>query len=63
MRKEQTNNLRYKIYQKKDEIKEYNLKTAPLKSFYSTQNKLHEVNGYGSIEDIKEKINSLIDKL
>ena len=44
-------------------IKEYNLKTAPLKSFYSTQNKLYEIDGYGSIVDIKEKINSVIDKL
>ena len=44
-------------------IKEYNLKTAPLKSFYSIQNKLYEIDGYGSIEDIKEKINSVIDQL
>ena len=26
-------------------------------------NKLYEIDGYGSIEDIKEKINSVIDKL
>lgn len=32
MRKEQTNNLRYKIYQKKDEIKDYNLKLDVLLS-------------------------------
>ena len=44
-------------------ITEYNLKTAPLKSFYSIQNKLYEIDGYGSIEDIKEKINSVIDQL
>ena len=44
-------------------IKEYNLKTAPLKSFYSQQNKLHEVDGFGSIEEIREKVNSVIDKL
>ena len=44
-------------------IKEYNLKTAPLKSFYSQQNKLYEIDGFGSIEEIREKVNSVIDKL
>ena len=44
-------------------IKEYNLKTSPLKSFYSQQNKLYEVDGFGSIEEIREKVNSVIDKL
>mgnify|MGYP003308797534 CR=1 FL=1 len=37
-------------------IKEYNLKTVPLKSFYSQQNKLYEVDGFGSIEEIREKV-------
>ena len=44
-------------------IKEYNLKTAPLKSFYSKQNKLYEVDGLGSINDIRDKINTVIDNL
>ena len=44
-------------------IKEYNLKTAPLKSFYSKQNKLYEVEGLGSINDIRDKINTVIDNL
>ena len=44
-------------------IKEYNLKTAPLKSFYNQQNKLYEVDGLGSIDDIRKKINSVIDNL
>ena len=44
-------------------IKEYNLKTAPLKAFYDKQNKLFEVNGLGSIDDIKNNIHSVIDNL
>ena len=44
-------------------IKEYNLKTAPLKSFYNQHNKLYEVDGLGSIDDIRKKINSVIDNL
>ena len=44
-------------------IREYNLKTAPLKSFYNKQNKLFEVDGLGSIDDIRKKINSVIDNL
>jgi len=44
-------------------INEYNNKTAPLKDFYASQNKLSEVEGVGSIEDIAKKINTVIDKL
>ena len=44
-------------------INEYNIKTAPLKLFYDNQNKLHEVNGLGSIDDIKNKINTVINNL
>lgn len=36
----------------RNRIKEYNNKTAPLKDFYSAQNKFHAVNGIGSIEEI-----------
>ena len=36
----------------RNRIKEYNNKTAPLKDFYSAQNKFHAVNGIGSIDDI-----------
>ena len=42
-------------------INEYNHKTAPLKEFYSAQNKLSEVEGAGSIEDIASKLNEVID--
>ena len=44
-------------------INEYNNKTAPLKDYYSTQNKLHEVMGIGSIEDIANNLNKVIDTL
>ena len=44
-------------------INEYNIKTAPLKEFYSTQNKLSEIEGLGSINDISVKLNSVIDNL
>jgi len=44
-------------------IQEYNNKTAPLKEFYAAQNKLSEVEGTGSIEDIATKLNEVIDLL
>ena len=44
-------------------IQEYNNKTAPLKDFYSSQNKLSEIEGVGSIERIAETINIVIDSL
>ena len=44
-------------------INEYNNKTAPLKDYYSLQNKLSEIEGIGSIEDIASRLNQVIDKL
>ena len=44
-------------------INEYNTKTAPLKDYYSIQNKLCEIEGSGSIEDIAKKLNKAIDSL
>lgn len=44
-------------------INEYNNKTAPLKDYYSAQNKLSEVDGKGSIEDISNRLNEVIDTL
>ena len=44
-------------------INEYNTKTAPLKDFYASQNKLSEVEGLGSVEDITLKLNTVIDSL
>jgi len=36
----------------RNRIKEYNNKTAPLKSYYSAQNKFQSVHGIGSIDEI-----------
>ena len=44
-------------------INEYNNKTAPLKDFYASQNKLSEIEGLGSVEDIAYKLNTVIDSL
>lgn len=44
-------------------INEYNNKTAPLKDFYFAQNKLSEIEGTGSIEEISSRINLVIDTL
>ncbi len=44
-------------------IHEYNNKTAPLKEYYSAQNKLSEIEGNGIVEDIAEKLNDVIDTL
>jgi len=40
----------------RNRIKEYNNKTAPLKDFYSGQNKYHAVNGIGSIDEIFDSL-------
>ena len=42
-------------------IYEYNSKTAPLKQYYSFQNKFHSVYGMGTIEDIFELLCATID--
>src|ERR1700757_5047418 len=42
-------------------IYEYNSKTAPLKQYYSFQNKFHSVYGMGTIEDIFDLLCATID--
>ena len=44
-------------------INEYNNKTAPLKEFYSAQDKLSEIEGIGSVEEIANNLNNVIDNL
>ena len=44
-------------------INEYNNKTAPLKEFYANQNKLTEIEGIGSVDEISIKLYTLIDSL
>ena len=47
----------------RNRIKEYNNKTAPLKNFYSAQNKFHAVNGIGSIDEIFDALCSEISSV
>ena len=47
----------------RNRIKEYNIKTLPLKEFYGSQNKLQEIDGLGSIEEINKNLCAAIDKL
>lgn len=47
----------------RNRIKEYYNKTAILKNFYTAQNKYFGVDGEGSIEDITNRLNTVIDKL
>ena len=42
-------------------ISEYNKKMY--RNYYSSQNKLNEVEGSGSIEEIAEKLSEIIDKI
>ncbi|REJ82499.1 MAG: adenylate kinase [Bacteroidetes bacterium] len=44
-------------------IEEYNSKTAPLKAYYSSQNKFTGINGIGSIEEIFERLSDAIEKI
>ena len=45
----------------RNRINEYNKKTAPLKDYYSKQNKFHSVKGVGSIEEIFKTLCSKIE--
>ncbi|WP_248722165.1 adenylate kinase [Seonamhaeicola sp. ML3] len=47
----------------RNRIKEYYNKTAILKDFYSAQDKYYGVDGVGSIEDITERLSTVIDSL
>lgn len=42
-------------------IKEYNAKTAPLKNYYTAQDKFASVDGIGSIEEIAERLYAAVD--
>jgi len=47
----------------KNRISVYNAETAPVKGFYSNQNKLISVDGEGSIDDITNRLYAEIDSL
>lgn len=44
-------------------IDTYNSQTAPVKNFYADQQKLQEINGLGSIDEITNRLYSAIDTL
>ena len=47
----------------RNRFEEYNQKTAPLRDYYTKQNKFHSVNGIGSIEEITQRLKQLIISL
>jgi adenylate kinase len=47
----------------RNRYQEYNEKTAPLMEYYSNQNKFYPVNGIGSIQEITERLSSVIERL
>jgi adenylate kinase len=47
----------------RNRFEEYNQKTAPLRAFYTEQNKFHSINGIGSIEEITQRLMTAIDSL
>jgi len=46
----------------RNRVKEYTSKTAPLKDYYSGQNKFKGVKGVGSVEEIFAALSNIIDK-
>ena len=47
----------------RNRFEEYNQKTAPLRAYYTAQNKFHSVNGIGTIEEITQRLMAVIDAL
>jgi adenylate kinase len=47
----------------RNRYEEYNLKTAPLTQYYSSQNKYFAVNGIGSITEVTHRLSSVIEDL
>ena len=47
----------------RNRFEEYNQKTAPLRDYYTKQNKFHSVNGIGSVEEITQRLTQLINSL
>ena len=45
----------------RNRFQEYNLKTAPLRSYYEAQNKFHSIDGIGTIEEITDRLTAVID--
>ena len=47
----------------RNRFEEYNQKTAPLRDYYTQQDKFHSINGIGTIEEITNRLTQLINTL
>ena len=47
----------------RNRFNEYNTKTSPLKKYYNSMNKLFNVNGIGTIDEIKNRLINLINQI
>jgi len=47
----------------RNRYQEYNEKTAPLMDYYQSQGKFYAVNGIGSIEEVTQRVSTIIDNL
>ena len=47
----------------RNRFEEYNQKTAPLRDYYTQQDKFHSINGIGTIEEITNRLTKLINTL
>lgn len=47
----------------RNRFEEYNQKTAPLKSYYEDQGKFYTLDGIGTMEEISNRLKTLIDSL
>jgi len=47
----------------RNRFNEYNTKTSPLKIYYNSMNKLFNINGIGTIDEIKNRLINLINQI
>ena len=47
----------------RNRFNEYNTKTSPLKKYYNSMNKLFNINGIGTIDEIKNRLFNLINQI
>ena len=47
----------------RNRFEEYNQKTAPLRDYYTQQDKFHSINCIGTIEEITNRLTQLINTL
>jgi adenylate kinase len=47
----------------RNRFNEYNTKTSPLKKYYNSMNKLFNINGIGTIDEIKNRLINLINQI